>query len=291
MFKENFNQAELPQEKLAGLMSQLADKINTDLGDNFLNSDASVDSRQWQDVYGEEEINDDEKMIRDQQLMWSAATNDNTRDFYKKKYGWAEDGQLTQKILDQRLADREASKPAMLEKAVVAIFHKILGDKFIVVRSSTHDDFQNGVDNLIINKETGDVVCAFDEVRGETKHGRINDKKEKIIRKAKEGGTEIKYGFTFTDQGKTLVKRKIENVPTFYLSMEPDELDNLLRTMSGDLQSQPTAVELKVFDGFIKLLEEECATLHYERIPLSVQKNIVSFEKSLLQIKKMRQNF
>jgi hypothetical protein len=44
------------------------------------------------------------------------------------------------------------------------VFYKFLNEKFIIVRTSSYDDVQNHVDNLIVEKETGNIVCAFYEV-------------------------------------------------------------------------------------------------------------------------------
>ncbi len=286
------NAVERPKEKLDKLMFQLSEKVNNDLGEEILAPDASVNLKKWETVYGEEEIGDDERMIKNKRLMWSAATNEGTQKFYKQQYGWKEEGgELVQKIVNKYLENRESSNPALLEKAVMVVFHKILGEKFLVMRSSVHDDYENGVDNIFVNKETGDVICAFDEVHGEAKHGRIDDKKAKMIRKAHDGGADIKYGLTFEEGGKKLVKKQIENVPDFYLSLEPQDLQNLLANLNPDLNSRPSEVELKVFDDFILSLEEQAGVLSDAAIPSKVKKNVDSFKKSLVEIKKLRSNF
>ncbi len=63
--------------------------------------------------------------------------------------------------------EKEKNFGELWEKAKTVILNKIIGTEFIVVRASKHDDYENGVDNIIINKETGNVVCAFDEVSAE----------------------------------------------------------------------------------------------------------------------------
>lgn len=51
-----------------------------------------------------------------------------------------------------------------LEILITALFAKFLGDKFIVVRSSLYDDVKNGIDNVVLEKESGALICAFDEI-------------------------------------------------------------------------------------------------------------------------------
>lgn len=291
------NTHERPKEKLDRLMGDLAIRVNGELGSEILNSDASVDFKKWEDVYGGEEINDNALMAKNKELEWSAATNDRTRQFYKDQNHWSEEGQaLTDKIVAKFIEKRDSSNPALLEKAVTVIFHKVLGDKFVVMRSSKHDDYENGVDNIIVNKETGDVVCAFDEVHGETKHGGADRKEEKIKRKAQKGGAHVKYGLTFENDengNKKMVKKEIANVPTFFLSMEPQDLQEVLKSMSSNLNDAPSEAELKVFDQFIISLDSQIGTLSDEHLhlPFAVKNNIASFKKSLTGIKELRTRF
>jgi len=291
----SMERAERPKEKLDRLMGELALKVNSDLGEDVLNQDSTMDSRRWEVVYGEEDIEDDARMAKNKELEWSAATNDRTRQFYKDQYHWTEEGQeLTDKIVGKFIEKREASNPALLEKAVTVIFHKVMGDKFVVMRSSKHDDYENGVDNIIVNKETGDVACAFDEVHGETKHGGQERKEEKIRRKAQKGGARIKYGLTFEqgeDGEKHLVKKEIRNVPAFYISLEPHDLQEVMANLSGHLDDRPSEAELKVFDQFIASLEGQIEILKNDRLPQGVAQNIASFQKSLVGIKELRKRF
>jgi len=293
--EKGFNTIKKPKEKMDGLMGELAQRVNGEFGEEILNSDASVNSEEFKDVYDLEEMKDDELMIKNKQLMWSAATNENTQKFYQETYNFTEDGEaLTEKIVAKYLENRDSSKPALLEKAVVVVFHKILGDKFLVVRSSVHDDYENGIDNMIINKETGEVVCTFDEVHGEAKYGGEDRKREKIRKKAQAGGAKIKHGLSVkkNSSGKNeLVKGPIKNVPAFFLSLEPAKLDELLISMGNNLNDPPSAVELEFFDLFIQSLEEQTNFLNNERIPSQVKINIDNFKKSLVEIKNLRSRF
>ncbi|HTX87283.1 MAG TPA: hypothetical protein VMC41_04445 [Candidatus Nanoarchaeia archaeon] len=197
------------------------------------------------------------------------------------------------------------SKPALLELAATAIFHKVLQEKFIVVRSSVFDDYENGVDNIIVNKETGDVVCAFDEVRENVaghevvrrkdeegvmdEKTRTEGKEEKIKKKARSGGTKIKYGFGHLAAGK-LVRKQITGVPLFYLSVEAGELDKLLQEMDYD-SAAPNDAELAIFDKLIASLAEQVEMLKGEKIHPDVARNLANFEKSLAEIGELRKKF
>jgi hypothetical protein len=143
--------------------------------------------------------------------------------------------------------------------AITSILYKFLHEDFVVARASHYDDFKGGVDNVIVNKRTGEVVCAFDEVYDGYKPDRLSGKVEKVVKKAKAGGAEIKYGFTFgrDEQGKrTLLRQAIKNIPTFYLSLSTGELDKLLSDMDFSTIGSLTTSEAGVFNRLLDSLAE-----------------------------------
>jgi hypothetical protein len=94
------------------------------------------------------------------------------------------------------LASREKNPANITEIATTLLFDKILGDEFIVVRASTFDDYEHGADQLIIDKQTGAVICGLDDVIGHLGDDGGAKKAEKINRKMAKGGAIIKYGAT-----------------------------------------------------------------------------------------------
>jgi hypothetical protein len=283
---------EVNREKLDGLLDSLAGEVNRDLGEDILDAKGCVKMDCWKvkegGIYSKEEVKTDKKMVDGKQLMWSGAESASVMKHYREKYGWREmpDQEVSAKILDRWQADREKSKPALLESVVTVIFHKLLKSRFAVMRSSTYDDYENGVDNIIINKETGQVICAFDEVHGENKHGGEGRKEEKIIKKAKSGGTKIKYGLTFA--GGRPVKKTIAGVPIFYLALEPEDLNKVLSEISGNLGDRPAASELAIFDRFAASLGEQAEMLSGENLPFQVAGNIADFKRTLEEMKNIR---
>lgn len=178
---------------------------------------------------------------------------------------------------------------------ITGVFYKILGKEFAVMRASVYDDYANGVDNVLVNIETGDVICAFDELYDDIEGERAAKKIEKIKNKAKKGGTEIKYGITFERDEKTegnkLVKKPIKNVPTFCLALSNSELDGLLSEMGYDIAEPPTEVELKVFNKLVTSLNEQTQTLQEEEIPEVIANNLNKFTDSLERMKEIRAGF
>jgi hypothetical protein len=93
------------------------------------------------------------------------------------------------------------------------------------------------------------------------------------------------------DGEKHLVKKEIRNVPAFYLSLEPHDLQEVMANLSGHLDDRPSEAELKVFDQFIASLEGQIEILKKDRLPQGVAGNIMSFQKSLAGIRELRNRF
>jgi len=74
---------------------------------------------------------------------------------------WALKANIT---LEEAETEREHSLGDKMEKLKTVIFYKFLKDGFYVTRSSRYDDIKNGIDNIILDKKTGNIICALDEV-------------------------------------------------------------------------------------------------------------------------------
>ncbi|PIT96826.1 hypothetical protein COT82_01145 [Candidatus Campbellbacteria bacterium CG10_big_fil_rev_8_21_14_0_10_35_52] len=113
------------------------------------------------------------------------------------------------------------------EQLKTIIFNRNFKDpNIIAVRASEYDDYKNGIDNIIVNKKTGQVICAFDEITDDTKSRRYKEKEEKIKEINENGGATLKYGLTFEDSsdGPKPVLKEIKKVSIFILSLSRREL-------------------------------------------------------------------
>ncbi len=139
-----------------------------------------------------------------------------------------------------------------LEGLKTVIFHKFLKDHFITMRTSLYDDYKGGIDNLIIDKKTGNLIGAFDEVADDS--NRAAYKREEIFARSTSGGGSIKYGFKMVDG--RLAPAHIQdndNVPILFLSLTTDDLKRgLIAMSSGDSK---TEVERELFDKFIQSIK------------------------------------
>ncbi|HEY4510265.1 MAG TPA: hypothetical protein VJJ73_00320 [Candidatus Paceibacterota bacterium] len=137
-----------------------------------------------------------------------------------------------------------------------AIFQKNMGENYVVVRSSLYDDNINHVDNIIMNRETGDIVCAIDETTGKFPgDSNIEKKKSEIMKMDVKGGASLVYGIGISDG--QIVLKESEHVPIFYLVMPREQVDNELKIFNAKTNASSQSLEEKtlfnVFAGHIIL--------------------------------------
>lgn len=121
---------------------------------------------------------------------------------------------------------RVDNNPAILcELVVTVLLQKLLPERFVVVRASKYDDYNNGVDNLILDQESGNVICGLDEVISRSDFHGVSKKELKLRNKMEKGGFQIKYGAKFKDAKLSL--ESLKNIPAFYLSMDKTDLVKL----------------------------------------------------------------
>lgn len=275
-------------QNLDVLMAQITQAENAKFGP-VLNADCSVNMDNFAGMSGYD-VEADKKEIGAKEAEWSDAntTNENRLAYFSD---------LGLNTPEARLAywknKKEGSENEKLEKAVVVLFHKILRSEFLVVRASTHDDYANGIDTIIVDSKTQKVVGAFDEVKGEEIFKRNRDKKERVRKIAKEGGAKLKYGVNLEKDpqsgGQKLVKKEIRNLPLFLVSLTKEELRGMLGGMNYQLESKVSEAELKVFNQLTASFEEQIKMLESEKenIPAAVFANIRIFKESLGRMKKL----
>lgn len=130
-----------------------------------------------------------------------------------------------------RLAkERDAS--SLTEMGLTICLQRLLPERFIVVRSSAYDDYNNGVDQLIIDQETGMVVCGIDEVIEMAGNKGPSKKESKVKNKMLKGGAKVKYGARVING--ELVLGSIGRVPAFYISLSKTDLVKLGAALEAD---------------------------------------------------------
>jgi len=278
-------------EKLKDLLESISEKTNREIEKRyglyaFLNPDCTISMEgyadSWGGIYSEEEIQAHKDEVIRREVGFSGANNQNVQEFYRTEYGAANQ----KDILNRRSENKEKSKSGQMEMAITALLVKALGDDFLVVRSATYDDY-NGVDNVILNKRTGEAICAFDEVHEGGDGKRTDEKKEKMKKIARGEGAEISYGMSL--ESGQLRRSKMENVPVFFLSLKREELENLLGNMNFDPEAGASAVENEIFSNLVKSLRAQQQELLKDRKVSSavVQKKLVSFGRLLTDLERL----
>jgi hypothetical protein len=167
----------------------------------------------------------------------------------------------------------------IFEKLKTAFLYNHLSENFIICRTTFFDDFLHGVDNIILDKKTGNVVCAVDDVvAGNSKE--YEDKKNKQIKVNERGGATLEYGLVLDAQHQKISLAPLKNVPLIVIALNINmvkkclanfgsnnaEFDkNMLTFFANDLQREAELVKnicpknslaFQRIENFRKVIEE-----------------------------------
>lgn len=289
----NKNKHERPIDELFSLTGEISHAINEDTRNRYHTTCDLVDSRGTLSmdffsraqggVYTQEEIKNDKETILAKEIEWSGAHDQNVQEFYKKYKGI----EGKEQIARAHIAEKERNKSSQMEMLTNAILYKVLKDRFIVMRASTFDDYFGGVDNYLVDKETGDIVCAFDEVHDHAQGDR-KEEKWKRVESIGDGGRKIKYGIV--PQGDKLVQKELRNIPVFFLSLTTEDLERGMNGFSRNIQDSPNELEKKIFNTYTLLLEEEYERVKDKQMPRATRENLEKFRRALNTMKLISKN-
>lgn len=271
-------------EKLRKVMARIAQEINLEvkekhglkgLVDESLHINPLAFSKEKGGIYDAEDITNDLDTVYALDRHNSGADVPGVQKFYKENNNI----DTPEGIVEEHRKKKELSKSNQAEMVITALMHKMLKERFLVVRSSVFDDYKNGADNLILDKETGAVICAFDEVlENQSDKERAPVKIEKIKKKALLGGTEAKYGIALKE--KKLVRDKVRNIPVFYLTLESKDLQKLTDDLYEG-KGKPTIREDALFAHLVASIKEQRNMLLSLNLPPVMKKKLSEFEASL----------
>jgi hypothetical protein len=228
-----------------------------------------MEAETFQKIYPQQEIEKDKRAIEELERKWEEEGQEKSG----KNYG------------------------ERLEKLAIAIFHKFLGDRFFVCHSSRYDDEKHtytkyGVDTILFHKETGNPVCAFDEV-ADMEGRQYQRKKEEVLEMNLAGGGRLKYGLeVMSEKGKPTIRpAKLKEIPVFYLALSSEALKR------GEEEFIPSSeesseYERKLFAYFIKSIRQQIYGSEAEkglkarelRLPPDLRKRLNLFEGELKKI-------
>jgi len=221
-----------------------------------LENDCRIDMEAFKDIYSEEIIKKDKKQVGYEKRI---ARFDSNRNIAGEK----------------------------LEILKTILFNKFLGDRFAVVRSSYYDDISNGVDNVLIERETGSVVCMFDNILQPNRDKKFYGIKkiEKVRNINKKGGAQLKYGIDLRPDGQINL-RQINNIPIFALVLDGRYLNKIVEKVKVS-PSCDFALAGDVFRQMVGSLKPQIEMLKKDRDLLSDELvgKLDNFEKNLDKLK------
>jgi hypothetical protein len=189
------------------------------------------------------------------------------------------------------LQERLKTDGEKLEMLIYVVLQKGLGSRFIVARSSPHDDKHHGVDTIIFEKATGNLVCAFDEVSDMTGVEYLKKRATVLKHNTKDGGAIIKYAFELQEvEGvKTIVPGKAANIPLFYVALERNWIEKGIREFNP-APDERSDFERKLFEYMIGTIELQIRALEFDidtETPLKPEllKRLQDFKKVIEALK------
>lgn len=225
-----------------------------------VNSDSRINIDSFKEIYPTEEIEKDKQFVEE------------------KEKGWY--GDLSEKEKEEEILKSDGEKLELLKNS---IFNKNLGSEFIITRSSRYDDIKNGVDNVLLERKTGNVICALDEV-GDISGVEYERKKDKILERNRDNhGAKIKYGLSLKEEsGEMKLKLgKVDNIPIFYIALSKSMISKALTNFNPS--PEQSDFEKKLFDYFISTLDSQVKGLELvpSRLSPELKKRLDTFNQFL----------
>ena len=212
---ENIEQKDIIFQKLTQLTKQIIAQEKEENPSLLIDSDTGrLDINEYHKHYANEKY-------------YSPKIKEEIEEILKKyKEEWYEN--LIENKSDLKHYVEKHIKGEKAELFILANLYKFLGDNFIIVRSSYYDDIDNGVDTIVFDKKSGNIICAFDETSAFSPH--FEEKKKKILKKNINGGVRLKYGLKLerTNNSTDIKGAPVQNIPIFYLPIEMEEVEREL---------------------------------------------------------------
>jgi len=279
--------------QLSEMMRKIAEQVNREVGEkyglrDFLNSDGSLNMDGYAgEPRTDKQVQEDKEWVHEREVEFSRAKVPQVQLFYRDKFG----AKTEEEIVKCWRKEKIKNKNGLMEMAVTGLFHKILKDDFLVVRASAYDDYNKsgGVDNIIVNKRTGEAICAFDEVHEGGAGERTGEKIKKIKEVAAKGGAKVRYGIKL--ENGELKRAEMTTLPVFYLGLKSAELTELLANMNFDPESAPTNAEYDVFAKLTASLKEQKQILDGTNASPAVRNKLETFESLLADFEERSEGF
>lgn len=181
-----------------------------------------IDIEKYSDIYSQDEIDKDRQRVN----------------------------KLKSKFEDER--ESQSRSGEILEILKTYLFNKFMSEKFICVRTSEYDDYFSHIDNVIIDKNNGEVLCAIDNT-SDINSKRFSEKKNFVLECNINGGITIKYCLKI-DEGKINLA-KGEGIPLILIAVPDPFLNKILDSMMSN-NPEEFKKNISLFFNGIKTLTE-----------------------------------
>jgi hypothetical protein len=264
------------------LVKKISEKQNENIAiKNFLDSDGRINI--FSEGFSKEESGKAKKELHSIKMDVSGINRDPIKNYYIDKYNIDVNSDKTEeRLIGKWDQENERKKSSQAEKIIYIILYKFLKEKFLVSRSSEYDDFKNGVDFLIIDKESGSVVGAFDGLHDDRNSASNKIKEEKILKKAKRGGAQIKFGANL-DENKEIQAAKLKNVPVFYLPLKKEQFYSCQKNISSN-SSIISNEEKEIFSYFFDQINRQAKLIKQEDVNNNLSENLDNFIASVKKL-------
>lgn len=173
------------------------------------------------------------------------------RDIFGKKIILA-DQKLVEKLERKFVQDEHKNIGELLEIVKTIAFNNFwFKERMVSLRTSKFDDYLNGIDEVIFDRQTHQPLAAVDTTTN------IKEKTEEIIDKIKRG-SQIKYGFYLTEGIK---KGSLNDLPTFIISLKTEELLDFAQKIiehfrGGKVEKIHFQIEKEILESLKRQAEE-----------------------------------
>ncbi|MGB9762983.1 MAG: hypothetical protein ACPLW7_03105 [Minisyncoccia bacterium] len=231
--RKNIEKDDLLWQKLNGIIREISAKEKEENQSLLIDLETGrLDSNQYHETYGKNNKHYSKEV--------KEGIEETLREYTEKWYNSINQKEELENYIKNILKGEKA------ELFILINLYKFLKEDFIIVRSSYYDDVDNGVDTIILDKQSGNIVCALDESSSFSIN--FDEKKKKILEKNLKGGARLQYGLQLEKQNnKTIIKgTPVKNIPLFYLPIDINEIEENLKLDEFKLD-EITDVDRKTF--------------------------------------------
>ena len=241
-----------------------------------LNEDGRINMAAFEGFYPPDEIKRDQEKVLEREKKFKK-DDESVKD---KKIGQGRNVAFSKEGFNPK-----ENRGEQLEIIVTYVFQQLFNERFLVARSSRYDDVFNGVDHLILDRETGNPVCAFDEIAS-VSGPLITEKQERILRRNQEGGVALKYGLDLKPSRTGLPEiqlSQLKNLPIFCFSFPSDEIRRAVQELSSTQEIGSYHGQLEKY--FHRLIQYQISSLRLKTLKSpELQKRLNLFEQTLEEL-------